>query len=257
MDVSLRAIPGFAVATARLFGIQSAFSYERMLGIGFGHASEPLLRTLRERDGGAPYRAAVVRQSQFFNAHPYFASIAIGAAVRAELDGEAPERIVRMRAALCGPLGALGDRLIWAGWLPACVALGLALVTLGAGGWGVAAFLVPYNVVHVVLRVWGLRAGWRAGLRVSGALANPLLQLGLAIVGPLAALAVGAALPMVLGWVVRRGLAWSLVWGQFLAVLVGTVVFVAVLQWLHARLSGLGLAMVGMGAAVLAGVLWP
>jgi len=76
-------------------------------------------------------------------------------------------------------------------------------------------------------------------------------------VGPLAALAVGAALPMVLGWVVQRGLAWSLVWGQFLAALVGTVVFVAVLQWLHARLSGLGLAMVGMGAVVLAGVLWP
>jgi len=257
VGVSQRAIPGFAVTTARLFGIQSAFSYERMLGIGFGHAVEPLLRPLRERDGGAPYRDALARQSRFFNAHPYFASIAVGAAARAELDGEAPERVERMRTALCGPLGALGDRLIWAGWLPACVALGLVLVTLGARGWGVAAFLVLYNVVHVVLRVWGLRAGWRAGLRVSGALGHPLLRQGLVSVGPLAALAVGAALPMVLGWVVRRGLAWSLVWEHFLTVVVGTVLFVVVLQRLHARLSGLGLAMVVMGAAVVGGVVWP
>jgi PTS system mannose-specific IID component len=212
---------------------------------------------LRERDGGAPYRAALVRQSQFFNAHPYFASIAIGAAARAELDGEAPERVERMRTALCGPLGALGDRLIWAGWLPACVALGLVLVTLGARGWGVAAFLVLYNVVHVVLRVWGLRAGWRAGLHVTGALVHPLLRQGLASVGPLAALAVGAALPMVLGWIVRRGLAWSLVWDHFLTVAVGAALFVMVLQRLHSRLSGLGLAMIVMTVAVVGGAVWP
>lgn len=257
MGVSLRAIPGFAVTTARLFAIQSAFSYERMLGIGFGHAIEPLLRPLRQRDGGAPYRSALARHSRFFNSHPYFASIAIGAAARAELDGEAPERVERMRTALCGPLGALGDRLIWAGWLPACVALGLVLVTLGARGWGVAAFLVLYNVVHVVLRVWGLRAGWRAGLHVTGALVHPLLRQGLAAVGPLAALAVGAALPMVLGWIVRRGLAWSLVWDHFLIVAAGAALFVVVLQRLHSRLSGLGLAMAVMGAAVVGGVVWP
>jgi len=52
----------------------------------------------------------------------------VGAAARAELDGESPERIDRMRTALCGPLGATGDRLIWAGWLPACVGVGLAAV---------------------------------------------------------------------------------------------------------------------------------
>jgi hypothetical protein len=62
---------------------------------------------------------------------------------------------------------------------------------------------------------------------------------------------------MVLGWIVRRGLAWSLVWDHFLTVAVGAALFVVVLQRLRARLSGLGLAMVVMGAAVVGGVVWP
>ena len=37
-----------------------------------------------------------------------------GALARAELDGEPPARIERFRTALCGPLGSVGDRLVWA-----------------------------------------------------------------------------------------------------------------------------------------------
>ncbi len=48
----LRAVPGFAFTTARLFGLQSAWSYERMLGIGFAHAMEPLLRPSAPRTAG-------------------------------------------------------------------------------------------------------------------------------------------------------------------------------------------------------------
>jgi mannose/fructose/N-acetylgalactosamine-specific phosphotransferase system component IID len=57
-------IPGFRAAVARLFVIQAAWSYERMLGIGFGFAAEPLLRGLRRGggDGDRAYREAVARQ---------------------------------------------------------------------------------------------------------------------------------------------------------------------------------------------------
>ncbi|MEK7667291.1 MAG: PTS system mannose/fructose/sorbose family transporter subunit IID [Gemmatimonadota bacterium] len=163
------------------------------------------------------------------------------------------------RRALPGPqpLGALGDRLIWAGWLPACIAIGLVLVALGARGWGVAAFLVLFNVVHAALRLWGLRAGWRAGLRVGSVLSHAVLQRGLEIVGPLAAVAFGAALPLVLAWVVRRGQPWPQVWDHFLTAAVGTVLFVVLLQRVHPRLSGLGLALVVMGTVLAGGVLWP
>jgi len=250
-------VPGFAVSAARLFAIQSAFSYERMLGIGFAHAIEPLLRPLRERDGGARYREALARHARFFNAHPYVASLAVGAAARAELDGEPPERIERMRSALCGPLGALGDRLIWAGWLPACAAVGLGLVAVGARGWGVVAFLVLYNVVHAPLRIWGLRAGYRAGTRVAGALANPALRRGLAVAGPAAALLLGAALPLALAWVTRRGMPWEVAWNHATVGAVGALVFVLLLWRLRGRLSGVALAMVVMAAVLLAGIAWP
>lgn len=254
-----RDAPGFAVTAARLFAVQSAWSYERMLGIGFGHAIEPLLRPLRA-PGSTRYAEALARQSRFFNAHPFVTSIAVGAVARAELDGETPERIERLRAALCGPLGVLGDRLIWAGWLPACVGVGLILVAAGAGAWGVAAFFALFNVVHVGLLVWGLRAGWRAGMRVAVALANPFLQRGLEVAGPLAALAVGAALPTVLVWVVRgsgMGVAWSVAWRPMVVALAGAAIFAAVALRFGARLTALTAAILVLGAVVVGGELWP
>ena len=257
--MTFRSVPGFAVTAARLFAVQSAFSYERMLGIGFGHAIEPLLRPLRGQ-GGARYAEALARQSRFFNAHPFVTSIAVGAAARAELDGEAPERIERLRAALGGPLGALGDRLIWAGWLPACVGFGLILVAAGGGAWGVVAFFALFNVVRVGLLVWGLRAGWRAGMRVAGALANPFLQRGLEVVGPLAALAVGAALPAVLVWVVRgagMGVAWSVAWRPLVAAVAGAAVFGAAAHRIGTRLTVLSAAILVLGVVAAGGVLWP
>ncbi len=250
--VARSAIPGFGLAVARLFTIQAAFTYERMLGIGFGFVAEPMLRGLGAgRDGDAPaFRRAVARQSRFFNAHPYFASLAIGAAVRAELDGVSPEKIERLRSALAGPLGSLGDRLIWAGWLPACAAIGLLLVALSAGAWAVVAFLVLYNVMHLWLRVWGLKAGWRSGVSVAGALATPGLQRALELVPPVAAVLVGGALVSVLAWIpVHRR--WETLAGAAAALL-----FAAVVRAIQPRATGMVVAG-GVLAVVLAlGVLW-
>jgi PTS system mannose-specific IID component len=121
----------------------------------------------------------LARESRYFNAHPYLASVAVGALARAELDGESPERIERFRTALCGTLGSVGDRLVWAGWLPFCSLASLALFGLGARTLSVVGFfLVAYNVGHFALRIWGLNTGWTHGLRVASALGNPVLRRG-------------------------------------------------------------------------------
>ncbi len=245
------AVPGFRSALVRLFTIQAAFTYERMLGIGFAFAAEPMLRQLGRREGGAPaYRAALARQARFFNAHPYLASLAVGAAARAEMDGVAPERIERLRSALIGPLGSLGDRLIWAGWLPACAAIGLLLVACSAGIWAVVVFLALYNLMHLWLRVWGLKEGWRAGVGVAGALASPGLQRVLELVAPLAAVAVGAALPAVLGWYPFRA-RWEIFAGAAAALL-----FAEVVRLLQGRATGLVVAAFALAVVVGVGVLW-
>src|SRR6185369_15851794 len=122
------------------------------------------------------HKDAVARQARYFNAHPYLAAVAVGALARAELDGEDPVKIERFRTALCGPLGSVGDQLVWAGWLPAC-----SIVALGAFGLGasplvtVCIFLGAYNVGHIALRAWGLQAGLARGVRVAPVLATPVL----------------------------------------------------------------------------------
>jgi len=181
----------------RLLAVQGSWNYEMMLGNGIAFAVEPALRLLPGGKNGDAYRAALARQSGYFNAHPYFAGVAVGALARAELSGEAPERIERFRTACCGPLGSVGDRLVWAGWLPLCSLLALAAFGLGASAAGVVlVFLGFYNVGHFALRIWGLSVGYRDGLRVASALASPVLRAGPAHVARAAALIAGIALPL-------------------------------------------------------------
>jgi PTS system mannose-specific IID component len=183
----------------RLFAVQGSYNYEAMIGNGIAYAAEPALRRLPGGRGGEAYRAAMARHSRYFNAHPYLAALAVGALVRAELDGESPDRVERFRTACCGPLGAAGDRLVWAGWLPFCSALALLAYGVGATAAGVLlVFVGTYNLGHVALRVWGLRAGFREGLKVAAALGSPVLRVGPVHVARATAATAGAALPLVL-----------------------------------------------------------
>lgn len=230
----------------RLFAVQGSWNYEMLLGNGIAFAVEPALRLLPGGRDGDAYRAAMKRQVGYFNAHPYFAGVAVGALARAELSGESPERIERFRTACCGPLGSVGDRLIWAGWLPACSLLALAAFGLGASTTVVVLlFLGFYNVGHIWLRAWGLRAGYRDGLRVAPALGAPLLRQGPAHVARSAALLAGIALPLVVRAIIGPN-RWSL------AVVIGVAALGAVvLARLHGRVEGWRVAGYALAAFIL------
>jgi mannose PTS system EIID component len=116
-----------------------------------------------------------------FNSHPYLSGVALGSVTRARIDGGfPPETELRFRSALRAPLGALGDALVWAGWLPFLLLLSMGLVLLGAPPVPVVVgFLVVHNVLHVALRRWGVRLGLEHGMRVGAALGtSPLRPLG-------------------------------------------------------------------------------
>jgi PTS system mannose-specific IID component len=234
----------------RLFAIQGAWNYESLLGNGVGFCIEPALRVLPGGRGGPAYREALARQSQYFNAHPYFAAIAVGALARAELDREPADRIERFRTALCGPLGSVGDRLVWAGWLPLCSLLALAAFGLGAGPVAVVGgFFVLYNVGHVALRLWALETGWTHGLRVAPALGAPLLRQGPEHVARAAALLAGIAIPLALQRV--TGPSRPLLAAELAAVVAGAVV----LARLHGRVEGWRVALGVLAGFVLFSVL--
>lgn len=161
--------PVRAGVLARSFLIQAVWNYRTLQGTGLAFALLPVLRYVH--GSGAPLDRAVERHAGHFNAHPYLASMALGSLARLEVDGAEPETIRRFRNALGGPLGALGDQLVWAGWLPLCTVLGVLLLWAGAApGVAVASFLLIYNAGHLTLRVWGFHLGWRAGSRLGARL---------------------------------------------------------------------------------------
>lgn len=189
---------GFWRATARLLVLQASWTYERLQGVGAGFAVLPLLTPLR--DDPARYRAAVGRATEYFNAHPYLAGIAVGAAAQAEREGAPGTAIQRLKTALAGPLGALGDQLFWVGVVPAISGALVAGIARGGGVPAVAAGFGLYLGVRLMVTAWGLRLGLRSGLRVSAALKTSGLTLQVRRVGNVAGFALGLMLPLVLAW---------------------------------------------------------
>ena len=61
----------------RCLAIQGSWNYEILVGNGMGFCVEPALRQLPGGPDGQPYRDALARQSAYFNAHPYLASLAV------------------------------------------------------------------------------------------------------------------------------------------------------------------------------------
>ena len=230
----------------RLLGLQGSWNYESMIGNGIGFCIEPALRLLPGGIHTPRFKEALARESKYFNAHPYLASVAVGALARVELDGEPADKIERFRTALAGPLGSVGDRLIWAGWLP--LSSWIALVVFGLGGEPTAVlltFLGVYNVGHIALRVWGLRVGWNRGMRVAQALANPVLRHGPQVIAPAASFAAGVGVPLALMRVIGPGR------GFLGAVLLGVVIGTFFIVRLRGRIEGWRLSLFILAAFVL------
>jgi len=165
-----------ASAFVRSFLIQGSWNHKTMLGSGFAFAMLPALRVLF---GGSPQtlEAALRRHLEHFNAHPYLSNVALGAVLRLEADGESPEDVRRFKTAVRGPLGGLGDALVWGAWLPAVSLAALTLFWLGAPGWvAITFFLGVYNMGHVGLRAWGFMTGLSGGRAVGRSLGAAALS---------------------------------------------------------------------------------
>jgi mannose PTS system EIID component len=230
----------------RLLAIQGSWNYETLLGNGVGFCIEPALRLLPGGVHTPQFKQALSRQSKYFNAHPYLASVAVGALARAELDGEPAEKIERFRTALAGPLGSVGDRLVWAGWLPFCSLVGLTVFGLGGGAVAVLVTVLGlYNAGHFALRAWGLRVGWNRGMRVAQALANPVLRQGPQVIAPMAAFAAGLGVPLALMRIIGPGRTLLGV------VLLGAALGAFIIVRLHGRVEGWRLALGVLAALVI------
>jgi hypothetical protein len=112
-------------------------------------------------------------------------------------------------------------------------------------------FLALYNLAHVFLRTWALASGWLTGMEVTRAIAQRWLRRSLAWLAPLAALAVGFALPIIGRWL-AQGMS------PLERVGVGGVALagLALGRWVAPSVSGLKYGLATVSLALLAGWLW-
>ena len=191
----------------RSFAIQGSWNYRTLIGNGFAFSLLPILRTLYRGDP-AGLRQAVARHREIFNSHPYLVGVALGAVARMESERADPSLIERFKTAIRGPLGSLGDRLVWAGWRPLCV---IACLVLYYGGlhWALVAltFLTVYNAGHLVLRTWGFEIGFRHGREVGDRLRRAPLAAAQKAFAKAGSFGLGLLVPLLLAGS-GDGLAW-------------------------------------------------
>ncbi|WP_309887865.1 PTS system mannose/fructose/sorbose family transporter subunit IID [Archangium sp.] len=153
--------------------LQASWNPQGMQNLGLAYALYPALERLYpERQA---LEAAVRRHLVFFNTHPYVAAAIVGGVLyheqRIARGEEPPDKVVAFKAALMGPLAALGDGFFWLSLKPATGAVCAALVPVLAA-WAAVLFLFLYNLVHLTLRARLYLLGLTLGDRLVEAVAR-------------------------------------------------------------------------------------
>ncbi len=157
----------FKVFVASFF-MQAVWNFRSLISIGFSVCLIPVLGKLCSSPEAK--KEFLHRHLRFFNAHPYFASFALGVSIRMEemrANGEPhmPETLDRLKDLLISPLGAVGDRLFWATIKPASLILGMLGILVAPGVLTKVLVLIftflLYNIPHFYFRYRGLLEGYR------------------------------------------------------------------------------------------------
>ncbi len=146
-----------------------------MQNLGFCFAISPVIKALHRAPRAR--QKAIARHLEFFNTHPYCASIILGVVAKLEEqaaqagDDEAREA-VRVKIGMMGPLAALGDVVYWAMLRPALALVGVSLVLFGDYDqvWlvvlGPICFVGLYSIAHLGLRIGGIFLGYKRGVEI-------------------------------------------------------------------------------------------
>jgi mannose/fructose/N-acetylgalactosamine-specific phosphotransferase system component IID len=148
----------------RLLLVQGSRSARLHDGLGFLHVMMPAIHRATPDVKG---RAALVRRyAGYFNASTFMVPYIAGALGRMELDrssgGGDPERIERVREALCSALTARGEYLAEVVLLPLTLTIG-SLCAMYSWYIGPVAFLLLHNLYNCMVRTGGYRTGLHLG----------------------------------------------------------------------------------------------
>lgn len=98
-----------------------------------------------------------------FNTHPYMVGVVAGSILRMEEEGASYKRVTSFLRGTMGPLAAVGDPFFRSALAPTSAILAsLAALLFGAIA-GIAALLVAFNLLHLLIRIRGVFVGYRDG----------------------------------------------------------------------------------------------
>ena len=151
----------------RSFTSMGSFNYKGYNNIGYVYSIEPALRKIYEGNEEG-YHEAMVRNCEFFNSHPYFSNLVMGASLALEeqkakdnaVDGSA---ITSTKTALMGPLAGIGDSVFQGTYRTIFSAIGASLTMQGNIA-GPFIYLIPQIVLSYGTRWFFLKYAYEYGV---------------------------------------------------------------------------------------------
>ena len=161
--------------------IQSLWNFEGLQNMGFLFVIFPALKKLYPEK--VKRKEVLLRHVEFFNTHPYMASMIVGLVAKMEQESSqkglvSSDEISTVKKNMAGPLAAMGDALFWGTFRPlvAIVTAGLMLFSFKVD-FGINLILLPiffiviYNLVNLPFRYWGILISYKMGGKIIGRVA--------------------------------------------------------------------------------------
>lgn len=150
----------------RSFALQGAFNYEKMQNIGYAYAMIPVIRKLYTKE--EDQAAALKRHLAIFNSTPAVTPMIMGitAAMEEQNANEnnfAIDSINSVKASLMAPLAGIGDSLFFGTFRVIAAGVGISLAKQG-NILGPLLFWILYNIPNFLVRIYGLKFGYKAGV---------------------------------------------------------------------------------------------
>jgi PTS system N-acetylgalactosamine-specific IID component len=142
--------------------LQASFNYERMQAGGWTYNILPGLKKIHKNK--EYLSSALLDHMQFFNTHPFLVTFIQSIVLAMEENKERRDIIRGVKVALMGPLGGIGDALIFLTLLPITAGIGASFAKEG-NIIGPLLFLASFNFVHFGLRFFLMHHGYNTGIK--------------------------------------------------------------------------------------------
>lgn len=188
--------------TWRSLLLQASFNYERMQAGGWLYGLIPGLKKIHKDEEDLSNSMGM--HLEFFNTHPFLVTFIMGIVIAMEERKEDPDTIRAVKVATMGPLGGIGDAIVWLTLLPITAGIGASMAIKGSVA-GPFIFLILFNAIHFMLRFGLMNYGYNTGVSAVEKLGEQTKSfsraasiVGLTVVGALVASYITLETPVVI-----------------------------------------------------------